>query len=368
MENLELEISENSKKVHAAEMKMSIGEITNLYRDNEIIIRPEFQRLFRWGIAQKSRFIESILIGIPIPPIFVQQKENGVWEIIDGLQRISTILQFVGLLEDEHKNIINAEPLIKTKFLSSLEGIYFKHFESISESKDNCFSKEIQLIFKRVPLGVEIIKRESDSTTKYELFDRLNSGGSSLTEQEIRNAIFLTEKPFAIKLIDKLSKENNFRNTTTLSDKDTNGAYDKELILRFFAYVQIPDKFKEYGGSVKEFLDGYLNDHIKEDELNILENEFNDFFNFIHDNFEENSFRTRKNDKYIKGFKISKYEALVIGLKDQFDKLDDNKALFIKKIQNLETQDWFRDAVDKKSYARRRIQIFLDKAIEYFRL
>jgi len=267
MRALEEEIREQSKIVQTTEMKMSIGEIINLYRDGEIIIRPEFQRLFRWNIAQKSRFIESILIGIPIPPIFVQQRDNGEWEVVDGLQRLSTILEFVGLLYNEEP-----KPLIKTKLLPLLDGIFFKEFENIDESKENHFSREIQLVFKRVPLGVEIIKRESDPTTKYELFDRLNSGGSSLTEQEIRNAIFLIEKPFAIDFIHKLSSSDNFNNSVVLSDKDIDNAYNEEIILRFLAYTQIPEKYVQYGNSVKSFLDNYLIKDIKKSDIDNLEN------------------------------------------------------------------------------------------------
>ena len=81
--------------------EMSVGEILNLYRDNEITINPEYQRLFRWDESSKTRFIESLLLGIPIPPIFVFQEENGVWELIDGLQRLSTIFQFAGILRGE---------------------------------------------------------------------------------------------------------------------------------------------------------------------------------------------------------------------------------------------------------------------------
>lgn len=67
---------------------MSVGEIMNLYRNKELVINPAYQRLFRWKPLQKTRFIESLLLGIPIPPIFVFQSELGVWELIDGLQRM----------------------------------------------------------------------------------------------------------------------------------------------------------------------------------------------------------------------------------------------------------------------------------------
>ncbi len=361
MRNLEEEVRIHSKEVHTTEMKMSIGEIINLYKEREIIIRPQFQRLFRWDIEQKSRLIESILIGIPIPPIFVQQRKDGVWEIVDGLQRVSTILEFVGVLKDKQP-----QALVKTKFLPSLDGIFFKEFENIEDSKDNHFSKEIQLVFKRVPLGVEIIKRESDPTTKYELFDRLNSGGSSLTEQEIRNAIFLIEKPFAIELLHKLAEQDNFINSVALSDKDIDNAYNEEIVLRFLAYIEVPHKFIEYGNSVKDFLDNYLRENIKEENLYLVENRFNKFFYFMNKHFQENSFRTYRNGKYIQGFKISKFEAIVIGLKDLIDDLNSRENEIVEKIKLLEIQEWYQYAVRSRSYARRRIDIFLNNAIKYF--
>jgi uncharacterized protein with ParB-like and HNH nuclease domain len=81
-----------------------------LYEQGEIDIHPEFQRFFRWSETQKSMFIESILLGIPIPPIFVSQRADGVWDVIDGLQRLSTIYQLVGILKDEDGNTV--EPLV----------------------------------------------------------------------------------------------------------------------------------------------------------------------------------------------------------------------------------------------------------------
>ena len=70
----------------------------NLYQSGEMNINPNFQRMFRWNPEQKTRFIESILLGIPIPPIFVSQREDGTWDLIDGLQRLSTMFEFAGML------------------------------------------------------------------------------------------------------------------------------------------------------------------------------------------------------------------------------------------------------------------------------
>lgn len=78
---------------------MSIGEITSLYKDNELDIHPEFQRVFRWSLPQKSKLIESVLLGIPLPSIFVSQRDDGVWDVIDGVQRLSTIFEFIGIFK-----------------------------------------------------------------------------------------------------------------------------------------------------------------------------------------------------------------------------------------------------------------------------
>src|SRR5205809_660180 len=96
--SLQSEIDKARVQVRTDEYGMSIGEIVRMYDQNELIVNPLFQRLFRWEDHQKSKFIESILLGIPIPPIFVFETQKGEWELIDGLQRISTILEFMGLL------------------------------------------------------------------------------------------------------------------------------------------------------------------------------------------------------------------------------------------------------------------------------
>src|SRR5438128_53203 len=97
---LQAEIDSRRKEIKTDSYPMSIGELANLYRDGELDIHPEFQRFFRWSDFQKSRWIESVLLGIPLPSIFVAQREDGVWDVVDGLQRLSTLFQFMGLLRD----------------------------------------------------------------------------------------------------------------------------------------------------------------------------------------------------------------------------------------------------------------------------
>jgi Protein of unknown function DUF262 len=100
--------------------------LANLYRDGELDIHPEFQRFYRWDDEQKSRFIESILLGIPIPSFFVAQRDDGKWDVIDGLQRLSTIFQLMGLLRDEQGRRVPPLRLTRTKYLPSLDGMLWE--------------------------------------------------------------------------------------------------------------------------------------------------------------------------------------------------------------------------------------------------
>jgi uncharacterized protein with ParB-like and HNH nuclease domain len=118
---LDEHISERSKEISTNSYAMSVGELLSLYRDKELNIHPEFQRFFRWSDEQKSRLIESLLLGIPIPPIFVSQDEKGKWDVIDGLQRLSTIFQLTGDLKDERDQPVPAPVLQETKYLSELK-------------------------------------------------------------------------------------------------------------------------------------------------------------------------------------------------------------------------------------------------------
>ncbi len=355
------EIRENSKKVHTTEMKISIGEIISMYKDNEIVIQPEFQRLFRWNIEQKSRLIESILTGIPIPSVFVQQLDDGRWELIDGLQRISTILEFVGILYDEDKKLRPRSILVGTKFLPSLKNITYESFENDSNQEDssNFFSREDKLIFKRTPILFQVIKRDSDNSTKYELFDRLNSGASPLTDQEIRSAIFLNERPEAIKLIKDLKNNDDFVETTQLSDKNIDEAYNEELILRFFAYLNLAKNPKKID-SIKDFLDDYLTNEFKVEDISIMKKSYENFFTFLNKNV-NSPFKGKRG-----GFTISKYEVLTIGLHSSICELEKDKDKYIKKIQDLDKQEWFKEATAKRSVAKNRLDIYTSNASQYF--
>ncbi|KAA6325118.1 hypothetical protein EZS27_025632 [termite gut metagenome] len=228
---LQEQIELKSKEIHTDSYSMSIGEIISMYKEGDIDIHPEFQRFFRWTSSQKTKLIESVLLNIPIPSIFVSQRKDGVWDVVDGLQRISTLLQFVGILKNEKGKY--EEPLIleTTELLPALKGKTFGNDDS--EETDNTLSDVQRRYFKRVKLNMVIIQKESDEDSKYDLFQRLNTGGTALNDQEIRSCLMVMTNPELYRRIKELTDYLSFVQTTGLSDKNIEEQYNLELVIRF---------------------------------------------------------------------------------------------------------------------------------------
>ncbi|MCJ0830504.1 DUF262 domain-containing protein [Acinetobacter sp. NIPH1876] len=251
-----LEQIENARmQVHTDSYPMSIGELINLYDDGELDIHPEFQRVYRWSEEQKSKLIESILLGIPLPSIFVAQRKDGIWDVVDGLQRISTILSFLGKLKDEDGKLLKPLTLQKTKYLSALENKVWENPHSPESEVDI----EIKRIFKREKIDIKIIKRESDNDTKFELFQRLNTGGSKLSDQEVRNCMLLMQNREAYFWLKDLTTNAEFSNTLPISDKQTEECYDQELATRFFIQRYSDEKIRKEHTDVAPYLNAELN-------------------------------------------------------------------------------------------------------------
>jgi hypothetical protein len=160
---LDKEIEDAQRLVKTDAYTLSVGEIVNMYKDKELIVNPDFQRLFRWEIGQKSKLIESLLLGIPIPSIFVFEKEDSTWELIDGLQRISTLLEFMGQLKNPATG--QTEPptaLVATKYLPSLDKVVWEKSEAVADillNEQVALPGPLQLTIRRSRLSVEILKR-----------------------------------------------------------------------------------------------------------------------------------------------------------------------------------------------------------------
>lgn len=249
---LQDEVLKARQKVVTDGYEMSLGEIINLYKAGELVIDPVFQRLFRWDDQRKTRFIESLILGIPIPPIFVYQDDKGIWELIDGLQRVSTVLQLTGDLVGERAVELGSLVLNGTRFLPSLNG---KKWKPTDDNSDDGLGSTLQIEIKRARVRVEILKADSAPSAKYELFQRLNTGGAGLTEQEVRNSVAVSlNKGFYDWLVAKSTRP-SFIRTTRQTETALEAQMGVELALRFFAFRSVP---YQNGMDVHEYLDDAL--------------------------------------------------------------------------------------------------------------
>ena len=249
------EIQLAKRLVHTDAYQMSVGEVINMYVNREMIIDPEFQRLFRWDIGQKSKLIESLLLGIPLPSIFVFERADGTWELIDGLQRISTLLEFMGLLRGPEGGIEPQSVLEATKYLPALHNTVWEMPEPIpafTEGDLIPIDKAHQLAIRRARLGVEILKRPSDEKTKFDLFQRLNAGGTQANSQELRNCIMLMINGEYFRAVKLSAEQPAFKTVIDVREEQLERQRHMEWAVRFLVHAKVP-----YDGKldVEEYID-----------------------------------------------------------------------------------------------------------------
>lgn len=299
------EISENRRKIASDGYPISLGEVVNMYIEGDLDIHPEFQRIFRWSNSQKSKLIESILLGIPLPSFFVSQREDGIWDVVDGLQRLATILSFMGLYRDEDDNTLEPLVLEKTNYLPLLSGVTWQG--------DNPLPVEVQRDFKRYKLDFKIIKKESDNSAKYDLFQRLNTGGSSLQGQEVRDCLLIMINPAAYEFIKSLAELEDFIACTPMTDRKEGERYRHELVLRFFIYKNLLSntaRASEYT-DVDSFLSTEMASIFSVDSDFHYEDEgefFAEFFFKLKRSLGDEAFQSYDGTRYKGGFILSRYE------------------------------------------------------------
>lgn len=337
---LKEEITERRKEIVVDSYPMSIGEMMNLYKDSEIDVHPEFQRFYRWDEEQKTKLIESILLGIPIPPIFVFQKANGKWDVIDGQQRLSTVLQFLQVLKKDNGEVY--EPLIlhSTKFLPSLEGVRWDN--------DKLFTSDQKITFKREKLNFTIIKEtDGNDTSKYEMFQRLNTGGTHLSAQEIRNCLMIMINKPLYELINTLHTDVNFRECTPLTDTQTDERYDLELVVRYLLYISFSEDFLaeiDKSRSMDIFLTEELEKYAQQKNNPLTEEIMDDFhriFVLLNELCGENIFKKYQDQKFKGPVMIAAFESIIPGLYLNLDYWELHKKELVERIKQLYIQDEF---------------------------
>lgn len=332
MKKLVQQIERARMQVHTDSYPMSIGELINLYDDGEIDIHPEFQRVYRWSDEQKSRLIESIFLGIPLPSIFVAQRQDGVWDVVDGLQRISTILSFVGKLKNENDELLDALELRGTKYIPAMEGMLWD-----CDNEENQVSADLKRLFKREKLDIKIIKRESEDDTKFELFQRLNTGGSKLSDQEVRNCMLLMINKNAYKWVDDCSKNTDFIACCPISEKQKEESYLHELVVRFVILRHSSEDIKSKHTDIAPYINDEVIRLMSLDNLIDYEKEeriFNRTFNILNSSLNDSSFKKYNHSKgrHEGALSLPIFEAIIPAVSNDIEAGIADESLYTEKL------------------------------------
>lgn len=311
IENLIENVDNQILNIRTKSLDVSFNELYDMYTDGELVISPDYQRLFRWEEEKQSRFMESLILEMPVPPIFVIEIKDGEYELIDGLQRVSSYLHFRGEVLGEE----TTQPLILSgcDIVPTLNGLTFE-----------LLPKPLQIKIKRSFVRMEVIKKESEPSLKYHMFKRLNTGGELLSEQEIRNCTIRLLDSKALDFLDECSKNSDFKAVINKIGKNSfKRKYDQELVLRFFA---IKNDLQSYKYPVTEYFTRYLEKITTEEEKFDYAREkevFEKTFSIINQSLGSSAFSSRtKMDHEKNDFVLYYYDGITIALGKKIDSFD----------------------------------------------
>ncbi|SHL89541.1 DUF262 domain-containing protein [Rhodanobacter sp. OK091] len=282
----EAEIVEQSKRIDFYMTEYSVEILAQKMRDGEFVV-PGYQRAFTWEPERKSRFIESVLMGLPIPFLFFWEMENGKLEIVDGSQRLRTLEEFV----------LGDLRLTELESLASLSGF---RFADLPESRQ-------RKIRNRSIRGI-VLNEHADEQARFDMFERINTGSKVANKAEVRRGALTG--PF-MRMVIALAETSEMKDLAPVSPKQAKERELEELVTRFFAYG---DGLDGYRDRPSEFIFQYVKRMNQEFDANPEKEEgyrqrFNDVMGFVKEIF-PHGFRRAATGK---ATPRARFEAISIG-------------------------------------------------------
>lgn len=325
----------------------SCADLYRMHDQKVLDLSPDFQRDTVWQPAAKSRFIDSLIKGLPIPSMcFAYDQKKNKWIVIDGLQRISTIVKFLDGGDWNISNLDDIEPEISG--------------QSVSKIKDE--KSKLHKYYSRVEnLSIPVTVLRCDFTKKnhmeymFTIFHRLNTGGLKLNNQEIRNCIYSGSFN---KLLHDLDKNSSWRKINKMSPGNNYRFKKQEIILRFFAFH---DAYDIYEGGLAKFLNTYMHKHRNSDQT-FLENKkeiFERTTSVIH-----NKLLPTPAPK----LSVSVLEALLVGIGRNIDHAENlTPEILNQKLENMREHPSFSEAELREGLSsKRKVRERLSAAIQVF--
>jgi len=245
-----IEISSTKRRVYTEQGDPEIESLYGKYKRGKLVIQPDFQRHFVWDAKKSSRLIESALLDIPLPVIYISEEKDGKEYVIDGQQRLTAFFSFI---DGQFPNGID----FKLTGLKVFTELNRKSFKEIDE--------ELQDKIRYCKIRTITFRRESEADLKFEIFERLNTGAVSLNDQELRNCIY---RGLYNKLLKELSKDADFMYLLGLKKPDKR-MKDIELVLRFAAFYHFT--YLKYKPPMRKFLNNDMEKYQDISEVDAIE-------------------------------------------------------------------------------------------------
>lgn len=276
------QIKESQKQIDYDTKDFTIELLIKKFNDGDFFI-PSYQRKLVWKEKQKNLFLESLFLGLPIPFMFLADCADGRQEIIDGAQRMQTIVAF-------HDNNLRLSGLKK---LTALNGFKFKDLSDVQQRK-----------FLNRPLRIIVLEEDTPADSRQDLFNRINTTGMKANDSEIRRGSY----PGAFTtFIETCAEDEAFKKLSPMS-KDREKRYERfEFVLRFFAYL---NEYEKFGHDVNEFLDDYLIRNLDSFDQEKFQFEFDRMVQFVKKTF---PFGFAKSEN-AKATPRVRFEALAVGV------------------------------------------------------
>ncbi len=352
-ETYEIDVPKEKRYLNTMSYDYSVQYLYDLMKKGKIILEVPFQRKQIWKSDKASSLIESIIMNVPIPPLYFAEEDSGNWLVLDGLQRLSSIRNFYD----------NEFHLSKLEVLSELNKRKYKDLPPKSKS-----------LLDDGMLRVNVIKKDSHRDIKYDIFMRLNRGAVTLNYQELRNCMYRGNLNDAAK---ELCEENSDFLKILKQKKPHQRYLDVEFVIRYFAIsdnIAVNSEgdvyLKDYKGKLVQFLNEYMDEHkdCTNEEKQSYKNRFNSTIEKVvtvfgvdkafRDISTENTkiYKTiadiimpsleRMNKEYVEDNKELIYNRLAEFLRNDDIKESLSKRTSDKDIVNLRIKMWFKEFKD----------------------
>lgn len=347
-------IDDGSTKIYTEQGDPEIDGIYQRWKRGKLDVQPDFQRYFVWDIIKSSRLLESALLDIPLPVVYLTEEQDGKIYVIDGQQRLTSFFAFMdGYFPDKKGKPFKLTGL---KVLKEYQGKLF-----------NQLPEEIQDKIRYCKIRTITFKKESNPNLKFEIFERLNTGSVPLNTQELRNCIY---RGRFNNLIKELASDKDFLYLLGLNQPDKR-MKDIELVLRFASFYH--NTHINYKAPIKNFLNNEITrfQNISDKDAEQLRNAFKNSVSIIRSLLGENAFKRyyKGNEKNPNGYwEKSRFNASLFDiLMDSFARVDKNivygnlDAIREALIALMTSDPEFIDAIEIGTSQERKVLSRFDK-------